>query len=160
MKKRQERGFGRDTTPKFVRSRDLRFESLEPRYVLDGSVVINEIMYHPEPVSGAEADYEWVELYNQMSINMDISGWRLEGGVQYTFAEGTVIPGRGYSVLSSNPTALAAIGGINIAPGAFAGRLSNSGEEIILVNRDGRQISIVDYADSAPWATGSRRFRL
>ena len=64
------------TRPRSLSPRTIRFEWLEPRYVLDASVVINEIMYHPMPVSGAEADYEWIELYNEMSINMDISGWR------------------------------------------------------------------------------------
>lgn len=132
-----------------------QLECLEPRHVMDGSVVINEVMYHPLPAGGAaEADYEFVELYNQMSIPMDISGWRLEGGVSYTFAEGTVIPGRGYAVIASNPTALTATGGTQIAPGAFSGSLSNSGEEIVLVNNSGRRMSVVDYKDNDPWTSG------
>ena len=48
MKKRHSRRTRRESNRKNVRSRNLRFESLEPRYVLDGSVVINEIMYHPD----------------------------------------------------------------------------------------------------------------
>jgi hypothetical protein len=97
----------------------MRIECLESRLALDGSVVINELMYHPDPVSGSEADFEWIELYNQMSINMDISGWRLEGGIQFTFDEGTIIPGRGYRVIATNPGALAEAGVYSGAAGPF-----------------------------------------
>ena len=34
-----------------------RFELLEPRLTLDSTVVINEIMYHPD--ASPEANYEW-----------------------------------------------------------------------------------------------------
>ena len=46
-------------------------------------------MYHPNATN--EAQLEWVELHNQMAVDMDISGWSLAGGVKFTFAEGTVI---------------------------------------------------------------------
>jgi len=128
------------------------FEWLEPRYVLDATVVINEIMYHPD--ASPEANFEWIELYNEMSINMDISGWRLEGAVQYTFAEGSVIPGRGYQVVAANPPSLASAGITSNAIGPFTGRLDNAGEEIVLVNRDGRRMSVVDYEDGGTWPVG------
>ncbi len=38
----------------------------------DSIVTFNEIMYNPD---GAQSRLEWVELRNQMGINMDISGW-------------------------------------------------------------------------------------
>ena len=38
---------------------------------------------------------EWVELYNQMSVNMDVSHWALTGGVEFQFPEGTVVSGGG-----------------------------------------------------------------
>ena len=55
------------------------------RAVADSTVVFNEIMYHP---STNEAALEWVELHNQMAVNMDVSGWSLQGGVQFECAEG------------------------------------------------------------------------
>lgn len=130
------------------------FEWLEPRHVLDATVVINEIMYHPDFAPATEGNFEWIELYNEMAIDMDISGWRLEGAVQFTFAEGSVIPGRGYDVIASSPASLASAGITPSAIGPFVGRLDNSGEEIVLVNRDGRRMSVVEYADGGDWAVG------
>src|SRR6185503_20976603 len=59
----------------------------------DSVVVFNEIMYHP---ATNEPGLEWVELYNQNAVDVDLSGWRLTGGIDYTFANGTVIRGGGY----------------------------------------------------------------
>ena len=64
-------------------------EWLEPRIVLDSTVVFNEIMYNPVD---SDESLEWIELYSQMAVDMDISGWRLDGGVFYDFAPGTVVP--------------------------------------------------------------------
>src|SRR4051812_31671621 len=69
----------------------------------DPAVVFNEIMYHPYT---NEANLEWVELYNQMAVDMDISGWALDNGIQYKFPEGTVVNGRGYLVVAVSPTTL------------------------------------------------------
>ena len=99
--------------------------------MFDSTVVLNEIMYHP--ATAPEGDLEWIELFNQMAINMDISGWRLEGGVPTRFPRHGD-PGRGYLVVASNPTALAA-GRLQRRSGAFSDRLSNAGEEIRLVTR-------------------------
>ena len=63
----------------------------------DSTVVFNEIMYHP---ASNEPALEWLELHNQMAVNMDLSGWSLDGGVQFKFAEGTVLPGDGYLVVA------------------------------------------------------------
>ena len=54
----------------------------------DSVVVFNEIMYHPGNAAGGE----WLELHNQMAVDVDLSGWSIANGVAYTFPEGTVIP--------------------------------------------------------------------
>ena len=72
---------------------------------VDSVVVFNEISYHSV---GNESASEWIELHNQMAIDIDLSGWHLEDGVNFTFAEGTIIPGGGYLVVASNPGALQA----------------------------------------------------
>src|SRR5687768_9499258 len=78
-------------------------DSLEQRIVFDTTVVFNEIMYNP---GGTGETLEFVEFHNQLAVNMDISGWTLAGGVNFTFPEGTVVPGDGYLVVAANPAAL------------------------------------------------------
>ena len=64
----------------------------------DSTVVFNELMYHPRE---REEELEWIELHNQMAVDMDISGWYLGDGVLFIFDEGTVVPGGGYLVVAS-----------------------------------------------------------
>jgi len=35
---------------------------------------------------------EWVELYNQMAVDVELSGWRIDG-IDYTFPTNSVIGG-------------------------------------------------------------------
>lgn len=66
-------------------------------------VVINEIMYHPPGDSLADPGTEYVELYNTSGTAVDLSGWRLNRAIEYTFAPGTFIPAYGYLVVTYNP---------------------------------------------------------
>ena len=102
-------------------------EPLEARLTLDSTVVFNEIMYNP---AGSDAGREWIELHNQMAVDMDLSGWRIDGGVEYDFAEGTVIPGGGYLVVAADPSRFA---DVNVV-GPLTGRLNNAGETLELYN--------------------------
>jgi hypothetical protein len=124
-------------------------EALEKRLVLDSTVVFNEIMYNPldDPNDGLE----WIELHNQLAVDMDISDWHLEGGVDYTFPDGTIVPGKGYLVVAANPDLLKSETNFGGAIGPFTGRLSNGGEELRLINNDGRRMNVIDYGDSGDW---------
>ena len=126
-------------------------ESLERRVLLDGTVTFNEVMYHP---LAGEDTLEWLELHSQMAVDMDLSGWRLAGGADYTFPAGTVLRGGGYLVVAINPAALQAAGGYAGALGPFAGRLDNAGEELRLLNNSGRVMDTLDYGDAGDWPVG------
>ena len=97
--------------------RRLLTERLEPRLVLDSTVVINEIMYHPET---NEESLEWIELFNQLSVDVDLSRWELEGGIDYQFSEGTILGGGEYLVVAIDPTALETDSGLVGALGPFS----------------------------------------
>ena len=114
----------------------------------DSTVVFNEINYHPVT---NEAALEWIELHNQMAVDMDISGWSVAGGIQYTFPEGTIVRGGGYLVLASSPTNLSALTGLSTVCGPFAGRLSNGGERLELRNNNYRLMDQVNYSDGGKW---------
>ncbi len=113
----------------------------------DSTVVFNEIHYHS---SLQEPAREWVEVQNLMSVRMDLSRWRLAGGVTFSFPEGTVIPGGGHLVVALQPEALRSIGVSNVV-GPFQGRLSNGGERLELRNNNDRLMDAVDYGVDRPW---------
>jgi len=70
--------------------------------------------------------------WGPMAIDMDLTGWRLSGGMLYHFPDGTVIPGNSYLVVAANPEALEETTGFVGALGPFEGRLDNGGEELEL----------------------------
>src|SRR5438034_699533 len=86
---------------------------------------------------------------------MDVSEWSIEGGVQFQFPEGTVVPGDGYLVVALSPSALAAATGYSNAYGPFIGRLSNSGERLELRNNNHRLMDWVEYGTDGDWPVGS-----
>lgn len=117
----------------------------------DSVVVFNELMYHP-PAN--EAAMEWVELHNQMAVNVDMSRWSLVGGVDFKFPEGTVILGRGYLVVASSPADMMAATGLTNVLGPFIGRLSNTGETLELRNNNNRLMDRVTYGVDNDWPVG------
>ncbi len=114
----------------------------------DCTVVINEIMYHP---ATNETALEWVELRNQMAVDMDVSGWRLGGAVDYTFVDGTILPGGGHLVVAISPPALSALHGITNLVGPFSGRLGNAGDTVTLRNNNDRLMDRVEYGVKGDW---------
>lgn len=112
----------------------------------DAVVTINEIHYNPL----VNQDGEWIELHNQMAVNVDISGWSLADGVTYKIPPGTVIAGGGYKIIAKN-TSNPALSGIPGLLGPFTGNLSNSGETIDLLNPSGRLMDRLVYSDSGDW---------
>src|SRR6266496_4402629 len=117
----------------------------------DSVVVFNEIMYHP---ATNEPALEWVELYDQNSVDVDLSGWRLAGGIDFRFPSDTVIHGGGYLVVALSPESLMALAGLSNVLGPFSGRLSNSGEEIQLRDINDRLMDSVKYGVDGEWPVG------
>jgi len=115
----------------------------------DSVVVFNEIMYNP--AEDFNDTLEWVELYNQMSCNIDLSHWSLKGGVKYEFPEGAIIPADGFVVVALSPNDLQSRTGYGQAYGPFEGRLSNGGEELRLHNNSGRMMNSVEYGNEGDW---------
>ena len=121
---------------------------LTPSARAGSGVVFNEIMYHP---ATNEAAFEWIELHNQFAYDLDISGWRLRGGVEYDVPNGILVPAHGFRVIALSPNEVAASHGLTNVLGPFEGRLGNAGEELRLRNNSGRLMDVVDYGDAGEW---------
>ena len=114
----------------------------------DSVVVFNEIMYHPAPNQSSQ---EWIELHNQMAVDVDLSGWSIRGGVTYVFPEGTFLSGGAYLLIAESPAALQAAAGLTGIFGPYTGKLSNAGEALRLENRSGRLMDAMEYNDKGGW---------
>ncbi|WP_193212562.1 lamin tail domain-containing protein [Luteolibacter marinus] len=112
----------------------------------DAVVTFNEIHYNP----ALGQDGEWIELHNQMAVNVDLSGWSLADGISYDFPAGTVIAGGGYLTIAKLP-GHASLAGVPGVLGPFDGNLSNSGETIDLVSSSGRLMDRLEYGDHGEW---------
>lgn len=98
--------------------------------------------FEHDPASGNQ-DQEYIELSNPHATAVDISGWRLTGGIEHTFPAGTVIPrGRSLYVTPSVPAFQARTDGPRgnqglFVQGDYRGHLSNFGETVQLIAADG-----------------------
>ena len=114
-----------------------------------GSVIMfNEIMYNP---ANDAQELEFVEIYNTLSFDMDISLWKLAGGIEYTFPVGATVPSEGCVVIAKSPSALEAATGVSGFLGPFNGQLANEGESIRIENISGRIMDEIEYSDGGRW---------
>lgn len=121
------------------------------------SIVINEL--HVAPDVKTER-VEFVELYNPESVAVDLSGWRLDGGVFYTFPAGTSLAANNYLIVAQDPEAvkakwialrLSTFSGRVLGP--FGGKLDNDGDTVALCDAAGQTIDEVSYQIGFPWPT-------
>jgi hypothetical protein len=160
-------------------------------YPLVGPIIISEIMYHPpDIIEGTnrldDALNEYIELTNLASTNVPLftpteatNRWRLNGGIEYTFPTGVVLPARSSLLVvnfdpATNLTQLAAFKAKYNIPanfdriyGPYKGKLANSTMLIELIRPDFAQrpphpdagyvpqllVEKVRYEDQAPWPT-------
>lgn len=115
-----------------------------------GQIAISELHYHPL----ADAPTEFLELINISGEMLDLTGISFSRGIDFTFPEITLLsPGERILVVE-NITAFEIAYGLDLPiAGSFANgtRLSNGGERITLVGRDGTTILDFRYRDSHPW---------
>lgn len=135
----QPKVIGAIDEPRFL---DIRFGDVDT----DGIESVNEIVYNP--ISGNQ-DEEYISIVNAGNAAVDLSHWRITGGVEFVFQPGTVLVPNGTLYVSPNVSAFRAR---RTGPSAhqkifvqgnYAGHLSNSGETLSLLNRDGEVVAQV-----------------
>lgn len=133
-------------------------------------VAINEIMYHPASQSPRD---EWIELHNRGATNVNLTGWRLRGGVDFDFPSNTILSAGAYLVVAGHQSTFQALHpGVPNVVGDFVvmratnvagytitnwqNTLGNTRDEIELENGSGARIDRVEYADEGDWAQRQR----
>ena len=116
--------------------------------IIQAQIVINEIMYNSP--DGGQDSTEYIELFNNSNSTVDLSGWSFTQGITYTFTAGTSIGANAYLLVAGDAQAMMDSYGV-MAIQWESGGLSNSGEDIELVDASGSVIDLVDYQDAFPW---------
>jgi hypothetical protein len=114
--------------------------------LLDG-LRVTELMYH----ASAGSSYDYIELQNVGETTLNLTGVHLSDGVDFTFGQMLLEPGR-YIVLVRNLTAFRSTygAGVNVA-GEYSGNLSNGGERIILSLPLPLDVAILRFEYSDTW---------
>lgn len=116
------------------------------------NVIFSEIMYHPASENIRE---EYLELFNKGAQPVNLTGWKITGGIGFEFPA-LSIPAGGYLVVAADcavfqakypgyPAESGLVGG-------WTGRLGNGGDELRLRNALGNTVCHVPYANEGDWA--------
>jgi fibronectin type 3 domain-containing protein len=122
-------------------------EQFEPRTLLSGSVVINEINYNP-PVKTNPTEY--IELTNPGDAPVDLGGASFSNGIAYTFPAGTMLQPGAYVLVAQDPAAMQSTFGTT-ALGPWTGSLGNDGEDVVLKDALGTKLDETNYGSGFPW---------
>jgi CotH kinase protein/Chitobiase/beta-hexosaminidase C-terminal domain/Lamin Tail Domain len=125
------------------------------------SLRISEIMYHPATTAGEdEHAFEFVEVQNIGATSLNLSGFVLSGGVQFTFPNQTLAPGES-AVIVSDPAGFQSRYGTSIRIlGTFTGHLGNDSDQLALIGPRHEPILDFSYSDSWYPATDGHGFSL
>jgi len=120
-------------------------------------IVINEFVSDP---AGSDTDREWVELYNASGQDVDISGWRLEGGASSysTLAEvdgGITLVDGGYLLVGGSLIADDLGMPADVELSGSLGNASSNADAIRILDCNGNTMDTVIYGNSFngtdPW---------
>src|SRR5262249_52768818 len=117
-------------------------------------LLISELMYHPPGTTNIDGDeFEFIELKNVASTNLELSGLHFTNGITYTFPVGSFIAPGKFVVLVSNPAAFTNRYPAVHVDGVYTGRLSNGGENLALVHATAAPVCSAAYGTQTPWPT-------
>lgn len=130
-------------------------EETEEIYVLIGKIaspgklIFTELMADPSPTAGLPEDTEWLELHNRSSDFLQLAGLQIKdgGGAISTLPSGILPPGGYLAICESSleaklKTAENRVIGVSNFPS-----LTNSGEQIQLLNAQEELLDQVEYFD-------------
>jgi hypothetical protein len=119
------------------------------------TILFDDVDYDADPLSGLQTE-EYVRLNNPNDVAVDISGWRLDGGIGHRFKGGTVLPAGGslyvvkdvlaFQSRSTGPSS----GQQLLIQGNYSGQLTFSGETVNLIASDGTLVDTLETPEGLP----------
>lgn len=120
-------------------------------------LVVTELMFHPAPPPAGSTntaeDFEFVELLNRGAGPLDLPGFKLGGGVGFTFAATNPVtrlgPGERVLVVRNRAAFESRYPGAFPIAGEYTGGLGNAGDRVVLTGP--LEEPVVDFAYHDDW---------
>ncbi len=124
-----------DATNNTTTSSEYTFVTVNPS---DIKVVFSEIFYD---TPGSDPVEEWIELYNNSPVAVDISGWTITdnngAGATFTIPANSIVASGTYFTLAKDSTGFTALYGYNADVYGGLPSMNNDGEALVLKNKSG-----------------------
>ena len=121
---------------------------------------ISELHFNPAAPTAAEIaagfddndDFEFIELFNPSTADtINLNGVQLSDGVSFDFGDFDLLPGERVVVVEDVDAFMARYGDSASVIGQWSGGLSNSGEEVTLLDSEANEILSINYNDTDTW---------
>ncbi len=114
-------------------------------------VEVSAFSQQTPPLPARESPDSWVELFNRGTNAVDLTGWRLDEGIDFRFAPGTGIAAGGYLVVAKDvPHFQSNHPGVAVA-GPYTNRLSHRDDYLVLKDAANNPADEVHYFDGGRW---------
>jgi len=119
---------------------------------VSSDVIFNELAWMG---TTASANNEWIELYNNTDLNIDISDWKIIANDNIpNIALSGIIPGHGFYLLErTDDQTIPEIAANQI----YTGALENGGENLRLINKEGTLVDEIKAAEAWPAGNNSTK---
>lgn len=118
------------------------------------AIRITQIM--PDPANpGRDNDYEWIELTNLGTTAASLDGMSLRDNSGAVTLPALVIPAGGTLVLTARLAEVPGATSLRLSQSIGNG-LGNSGDRLMLLSADGRQVDAFSYGDDTTFAASTR----
>ena len=115
-------------------------------------LIITEIMYNP--AAGTDS-MEFIELYNNGLNAVNMNGYYIAPGINYTFPQ-VIVNSGSFVLVARDSSAMSNVLGITTAREWTSGdNLSNTAEQLVLKDNRGITLDSLDYDDGSPWPSGT-----
>jgi hypothetical protein len=112
---------------------------------------ITEIGYGFRSNPNPGDDYDFIELKNAGATPLDLTGLLFEQGVTYAFPAGTMLAPGAFYVIGRNAQRFAEAHPGQTLDGIFTGRLSDTGEDLVISAGSGVPLISLHYSTELPW---------
>lgn len=121
-------------------------------YLTVPALRITEVMYHPPkppfPNTNDADNFEFVELKNSGGAALNLAGFRLSGGINFTFTNVVLNAGQYCVVVKSTAAFQSRYGAGVLIAGEYTGNLANDGDHVVLSGPLGEPIHDFNYGGS------------